>query len=120
MRRVLLRFPIVVYPSEQADIGGFTAHCLNLDIIADDESLEGAVTKLLDTIEAQLDAADENGVDPIQLAPRRYWEMLGRAKQIPSELVERVIRTANKRHGVRDPSGAIDAGQLEIREFQAA
>ena len=120
MRRVLLRFPIVVYPSEQADIARFTAHCLNLDIIADDASLEGAVEKLLESIEEQLDAADENGVDPIQLAPQRYWEMLGRAKQIPPELVERVIRSANKRHGARDPSAAIDAEQLEIREFQTA
>lgn len=120
MRRVLVRFPILAYPSEYVGIGRFTAHCLNLDIIADDDSLEGALAKLLETIEQQLDAAEENGVDPIQLAPQRYWEMLGRARAIPSELMERVIGTANKRQGGHGSSGAIDADQLEIRELQTA
>ena len=120
MRRVVLRFPIVVYPSEHGDISRFTAHCLNLDIIADDDSLQGALSRLLESIEEQLDAAEENGVDPIQLAPRRYWEMLGRARRIPSELMDRVIRDANKRPADHGPSGAIDADQLEIRELQTA
>jgi len=120
MRRVLLRFPILVYPSEHDDIGRFTAHCLNLDIIADDDSLEGAVSKLLETIEQQLDAAEESGVDPIQLAPQRYWEMLGRAKKIPSELLERVIKSGNRRHAAQGPSGQIEPDQLEIRELQTA
>jgi hypothetical protein len=82
--------------------------------------LRSSFEKLLETIEQQLDAAEESGVDPIRLAPQRYWEMLGRAKKMPSELMERVVKNANRRHAVSDPSKKIEADQLEIRELQTA
>ncbi|MEK7711163.1 MAG: hypothetical protein AAB341_04625 [Planctomycetota bacterium] len=116
MRKVAIHFPIVVYPSEYADIGPFTAHCLNLDIIADDETIEGAVSKLLETIEQHLDAAEAHGADPIQMAPESYWTKLRNAKRIPSELMDRIIGSANKRHQLRP----LDPAQLEIRELQPA
>jgi len=116
MRKVAIHFPIIVYPSEHRDIGAFTAHCLNLDIIADDESVEGAISKLLETIEHQLDVAEEHEADPIQMAPESYWVKLRRAKPIPSELMDRIIRNANQRHHPR----SLDPAQLEIRELQPA
>jgi len=119
MRRVAIHFPIIVYPSEHADIGPFTAHCLNLDIIADDDNVEGAVSKLLEAIEQHLDAAEEHGADPTRNAPFEYFEKLQRAKKLPDELLERIIREANQRH-TPPLTNPITAEQLEIRELQEA
>ena len=91
-------FPIVVYPSEDADAGRFTAHCLNMDVLRDDDTVEGAVSKLLETIEETLETAAENGADPFRTAPREYLEKLSRAKKIPAELLERIVAEANRRH----------------------
>jgi len=118
MRLVKLRFPIVVYPSEASDAGAYTAHCLNLDIVADDDTVEGALDKMLDAIEAKLDATDEYFVDPIQIAPRQYWDKLGSAIPVPPELKDRVVRKANRRNGI--PEKNIEPDQLEIRELQLA
>ena len=116
MRKVVIHFAIVVYPSEHGDIGKFTAHCLNLDIIADDDSEEGAVSKLFATVEDHLDAAAEYGADPIKIAPPEYWEKLKFGKSLPTELIERIVSNANSRRGV----DAIESQQVEIRELQTA
>lgn len=118
MRRITLRFQIIVYPSEARDVGAFTAHCLNLDIVAAADSVEGALDKMLEAIEEKLDAAEEHGVNPIQIAPREYWDRLGSAIPIPPELKDRIVGNANKRNGV--PTKRLDSDQLEIRELQPA
>lgn len=93
-----IKFPIVVYSSEDAEGGRFTAHCLNMDLVADDDCVEGALSKLLESIEAGIDAAVKHNASPFRDAPRQYWDRLARAKQLPRELRERVIFNANKRH----------------------
>ncbi len=119
MRQITVRFPIVVYPSEFDDIGRFTAHCLNMDLIADDDTVEGAILKLLETIEVQLDAAEVHAAYPMRSAPEEYWEKLSGAQALAAELLERIVQTANKRNGV---SGRpIDVGrQCDLRQVAMA
>lgn len=116
MRRVAMHFPVLVYPSESAGMRRYTAHCLNLDVLADDDTVEGALSLLVEVIEQHLTAAEEYGADPFQRAPDRYWDMLGRARRLPDAVVEQAVRDANQRLGVESGSSAIDAVQLEIRE----
>lgn len=120
MRKIVIRFPIVVYPSELDDVGQFTAHCLNLDVVADDETVEGAVLKLLELIEVKLDAAEEFQADPFDRAPEKYWEMLGRAQELPAELIDRIIQTANKRRGIPQEARIDLREQCDVRQVAMA
>lgn len=119
MSGVAMKFPIVVYPSEDDDGGRFTAHCLNLDVIADDDTVEGAVGALLETIEATLLAAEKHGVFPFRDAPREYRDMLAKAKPLAQELRERIIRDANRRLGVDGPAPFDIRTQCDMRQLQA-
>jgi hypothetical protein len=101
------KFVIVIYPSEDKEGGRFTAHCLNMDVIADDNSIEGAVSDLLENIEATLDAAQKYNANPFKDAPKEYWKKLESAKKLPRELTERIIFSANRRLGHK-PSNVID------------
>ena len=119
MRKIAVHFPIVIYPSEGDGMRHFTAHCLNLDLLADDDSVQAAVSQLLELIEQQLDAAEEYGADPFRRAPSQYWKMLGDARPVPHELLERVIKEANARRANTVPSNsAIDSSQMDVRELQ--
>lgn len=120
MRTITLKFPIVVYPSEDSGMGAYTAHCLNLDVLADHDTVEGALVQLLEVIECQLDAAEEFGADPFRRAPEEYWKKLGSARELSKELVERVVKDANRRHATRGPNHAIEPQQIEARELQTA
>lgn len=92
-----LRFVIVIYPSEDAEGGKLTAHCLRTDHIADDDTVEGAVAKLLETIEAGLEAASKHNANVFREAPDQYWNMLKNARPLAPELMERIVFQANKR-----------------------
>ena len=118
MSGVAMQFRIVVYPSEDDDGGRFTAHCLNLDVIADDDAVEGAVAALLETIEVTILAAEKHGVFPFHDAPREYWAMLARSKPLAEELRERIIRGANKRLGVNQPAPFDVKTQCDMRQLQ--
>lgn len=119
MRRIAVHFPIVIYPSESDGMRRFTAHCLNLDLLADDDSVQAVLSQLLELIEQQLDAAEEYGADPFRRAPSRYWKMLGDALPVPPELLERVIKEANARRANTIPANsAIDSSQIDVRELQ--
>lgn len=83
---VVIKFPIVVYPSEYDDAKAFTAHCLNMDLVADDATIEGAVSKLLETIEAAFDASEKHSTWPFADAPPEYWKELNGAKSFLVEL----------------------------------
>ena len=119
MRSFVVRFAIVVYESEDSGMGRFTAHCLNMDVLADDDTVEGAVSTLLELIETQLDAAEQHGADPLGRAPERYWQKLGAAQEIPRELMERIIDRANHRNTA--PASRVDLReQCELRAFALA
>lgn len=121
MRKVAVHFPIIIYPSEGEGMRRFTAHCLNLDVLADDDSVQGAISQLLEVIEQQLDAAEEYGADPFLRAPSQYWKMLGDAHPVPRELLERILREANE-HRAKSvpPNSALDLSQIDVRELEPA
>ena len=49
---------IVVYPSD-GNPGYLTAHCLELDLVGEDVSLEGAILELFGNIDAQVTACEK-------------------------------------------------------------
>ncbi len=120
MRLVKLRFAIVIYPSEANDVGRFTAHCLNMDVLADDDSVEGALSKLMETIEAKLDYAEAYGADPFDRAPDCYWKKIATASKLPPDIWERAVRNANRRLGHGEDSKRIDLQeQCDVRQTEA-
>lgn len=91
------QFPIIIYPSGDDDGGCFTAHCLSTDLLADDDTVEGAVNGLLETIEAGLEAAQKHNANIFREAPQKYWDMLASAHPLAPKLMERIIFNANQR-----------------------
>ena len=100
MSRLALRFALIIYPSEEQDVGRYTAHCLNMDLLADDDTVEGAVSNLLEAVEAALDGATKYNADAFSEAPQRYWDMMAAAQELPRELLEQIIFNANRRQGL--------------------
>ena len=113
------QFRIVIYPSEDAEGGHFTAHCLSTDLVADGDSVEGAVSDLLETIEAALDAAKKHNANVFREAPQEYWDKLAHATPLPVELMERIIFEANKRHTPEKRVVDVEK-QCELRQLQPA
>jgi len=114
MRAMQVPVVFVVYPSEFGDMKRFTAHCLNLDVIADDETVEGAFSNLLETVEHTIEVCEEHNANPFKDAPKEYWDKLKRAQSIPKEMAERVILQANK--GVAGRKAC--AGMIDVRGSQ--
>jgi len=122
IRETGVQFPIVVYPSEDAEGGAFTAHCLNMDVLADDDTVEGAVSKVLETIEVSLEAAEKHNANAFRDAPEEYWDKLASARPIARELWERILFfNANKRRAKDRKTLRIDAEkQLDLRQLETA
>ena len=101
-----MSFRICVYPS-QFDKDYYTAHCLELDVMGQDKSVEGAVSELLQVIESQLEACQETGSQLQFFAPPGVWRKYDQAKKarrkIPDELMDRIIAQANRRLGYKEP-----------------
>lgn len=121
-----MSFRAVVYPSE-FDQRYFTAHCLELDVIGQDRTLEGAVAQLLEAIETQLMNCAETGAQFEFWAPGMVWYKYENARRanrkIPDELMDRIIQQANVRLGYSSPINldSIAAGTQEVfNECQAA
>jgi hypothetical protein len=97
-----MSFRICVYPT-QFDRSLFTAHCLELDIFGQDRSIEGAVSELLHLIESQLKVCERTGAQLQFFAPASVWQKYEQAKKakrkLPDELMDRIIREANRRLG---------------------
>ena len=70
-----LPLQIAVYRSEDDEGGAFTAHCLTMDLVADDDSISGAVSKLLATVEVAIEAAEKHDANVFRPAPRKYWNL---------------------------------------------
>lgn len=68
-------FKVVTYPSEFNDVAKYTAHCLELDLIADGETIESALNNLKETIKIQLEAMKQYNSNLILPAPKKYWDM---------------------------------------------
>ena len=89
---------IIVYPSAASEeVQKFIAHCLEMDIIADADTVEDAVLLLLELIETSFDAAQKHDADPFRHAPDEYWKKLVKAQDLAPEMMERIIQEAPKR-----------------------
>ena len=95
-------FRICVYPCPELK-NMFMAHCLELDVKAHAKSIEGAIDELLKVIETQIEISRTVGADLYKLAPGKIWRFYRAARKanrrIPEELMERIIKRANKRLG---------------------
>ncbi len=105
---------IVIYPSECSDVGAFTAHCLNMDLIADDDTVEGAVDLLLELISTTMESGAVHKANCFRDAPRKYWEKLEHAKRLPLELIERIISRRKGVGGLPAEAESFDVRQLEV------
>lgn len=98
-----MSFRACVYPSDEEQ-GHYIAHCLELDVLGEGQSVEEAVSELLEVIETQLESCKETGAQLQFFAPRHVWEKYNAAQKngrtIAEELLKRIIRDANKRMGM--------------------
>jgi hypothetical protein len=79
---------------------------LELDIFGQHRTIEGAVSELLHLIENQLDVCEQTGAQVQFFAPASVWQKYEQAKRakrkLPDELMDRIIREANRRLGFSD------------------
>lgn len=115
-----VKYQIVIYPSEDNEGGEFTAHCLNMDIIADDDTVEGAVSTLLATIEATIEAAQKHNAGAFSEAPQEYWDKLANAHRLSKELIERIIFNANRAKSETTRHYVDVENQCELRQLEPA
>ena len=76
----------------QEDPGKFVAHCLELDVVAVEETKPKAIDLLKELIEVQVNSAiaDHALARVFRPAPRKYWEMLAQATPyVPPQRVTR-------------------------------
>ncbi len=82
----------IIYPNPDDD-ESWLAHCLEMDLLGDGETVEEAIEDLLRAISGQIRHA--KGPDQIFFpAPREIWAMLTKCKPLPNELVLRAVRNA--------------------------
>ena len=70
----------LLYRCEE-DPGKFVAHCLELDVVAVEDTKPKAIDLLKELIEVQVNSAiaDDALERVFRPAPRKYWEMLAKA-----------------------------------------
>ncbi len=100
-----MSFRACVYPSEEE--GRFVAHCLELDVFGEGASVEQAISELLEVIETQIESCQETGAQLQFFAPKKVWYKYQLARKanrsIAKELLDRIVRDANRRLGVDTP-----------------
>ncbi len=111
-----MSFRVCVYSSEEE--GYFIAHCLELDVLGEDENVEGALDNLLEVIETQIESCQTYNAQILFPAPDSIWQKYNKAKKakrrISGELMDRVIRNANKRLGRKMPEIDYIVGTKEV------
>jgi len=95
-----------VYPAD-FDPSYFTAHCLELDVIGQGRTIQGAIAQLLEVIETQIESCYENRAQFEFWAPGFVWHKYEVAKRnnrkVPDQLMERIIGAANRGLGRTSP-----------------
>jgi len=77
-----INFPIIFYESEHGDLKKYTAHCLTLDIIFDADTINEALSGLLELIQCSVDSAKKHKANIFHNAPNEYWSMFNKAKNL--------------------------------------
>ncbi len=116
-----MSFRACIYPSREEE-GYFVAHCLELDVMGESTTVEGAMDQLLELIESQLNSCQVNDVDIFFPAPAYVWQIYSQAvkakRMISPELTERVVSNANKRLGYVVPDRLL-GGVVGTKEVPA-
>ena len=111
-----MSFRVCIYPSEEKNY--FIGHCLELDVIGEEKSIEGALNSLLEVIETQIESCQTHNAQFLFPAPGSIWQKYNSAKKakrrISEELIERVSRNANRRLGHRIPVIDYIVGTKEV------
>ncbi|MFC1782291.1 hypothetical protein ACFL02_01730 [Planctomycetota bacterium] len=101
-----MSFRIVVYPCPDSR-EHCVAHCLELDIIGQDSTIEGAVSELLENIETQYESCQDTAAQFQFPAPPIVWQKYNQARmsrrKLPQELMDRIFDNANRRLGYVTP-----------------
>ncbi len=70
----------VVHPSPHED-GQFIAHCLELDVIGSDASVEGAIEQMMEAVETQVDVHRREYTQLFFPAPPAVWQKYNQAER---------------------------------------
>lgn len=89
-----------------------------MDLLADEDTVEGAVSDLLETIEAALEAAQKHNANVFREAPQEYWDKLAKADPLAKELIERIIFDANRGRTETAPRFIDVEKQCDLRQLQ--
>ena len=102
----VLHLTFLIYPDEDG-LGGFVAHCLELDTVATGDREPEAIDLLKELIEeAVLAALEDDTLDKLcRPAPRKYWKMLAHAT--PYQPPKRTTRRHIKAAPIRDVNYAL-------------
>jgi hypothetical protein len=88
-------FWALFYPSEELP-KQWIAHCLNLDIVTQGNSLKHAINMLLEAV--QLILEDQRDICKYEMAPREDWKKLSKviSKGKLTDFTSQTIRTTSK------------------------
>lgn len=105
-----MTFRACVYPSPE-ESNYFVAHCLEMDVIGGGDSVEEAISDLLEAIETQIESCAQNNAQLQFFAPPYVWEKYKGAqkagRKIAGELLDRIFHQANRRLGC-EPADILD------------
>ncbi len=96
-KRGVLNLNFLIYPCEE-NPGRYVAHCLELDIVAVEDSIDEAIILLKELVDDLFESAAKDGAleKVFRSAPRKYWRMLACAEPYPapSRVTRRRIHAA--------------------------
>ncbi len=74
----MLNLPIILHITKEwkPEIGKFSAHCLEFDLVVSAPTEEQLQKRLASVLKAHLDFAHEHNLDPLKKAPEHFWEKL--------------------------------------------
>lgn len=74
----MINLPIILHITKEwkPEIGKFSAHCLEFDLVVSAPTEEEVQARLASVLKAHLDFANERNVDPFKKAPEHFWEKL--------------------------------------------
>ena len=92
----VLDLTVLIYPCRE-NPGRFVAHCLEMDVLAVEDTKPKAILLLKELLEEHIEASlEDNALDQaMRPAPREFWQMLGRATRYkaPASVKQRRINS---------------------------
>jgi len=89
-RETTIPIRVVVYRDE----GSWVSHALDMDVVGCGDSEQEAFDQMRDAVESQITFCRQKKIDPIQHAPRKYFEMW---TQVQEAVLQRAAKIAKKK-----------------------